>query len=77
MNKKDRKQIEKARQMIQDAKEILEVIKDQELEKYDNLSEGLQQSERGQAFEAHANTLEEIVGNLETAADELNDIENE
>jgi hypothetical protein len=49
-----------------------------EQEKFDNLSEGLQQSEMGQTIEAAANALEEAldaiqeaIGNLEAAVEAI------
>ncbi len=48
MNKQDRKDLEKAVGFIEEAKAIIANIANSEQEKFDNLSEGLQQSEKGQ-----------------------------
>lgn len=74
MNKSRRKQIDNlyslVEQHIQGLAEIatdLESLKDEEREAFDNLSEGLQQSEQGQATEAAADALD----NAYDALDEL------
>jgi hypothetical protein len=43
--------------LLSEAQEIIESIKDGEQEKFDNLSEGLQQTEKGQKFEETVSTL--------------------
>lgn len=67
MNNTTRKELEKAIALIDDAKEIVERIKDEEQEKYDNLSDGLQQSEKGQRFEEIVSTLDDVFSQLEEA----------
>lgn len=67
MNANDRKELQKAIALIEEAKAIIESIGEQEQEKYDNLSEGLQASERGQKFE-------ESAGELSNAAESLDDV---
>lgn len=42
-----------------------------EREKFDNMSDGLQQSENGQLLHDTADTLEEIAGELETASETI------
>lgn len=89
MNAQDRKALNKLSEEIKlligkldDCKGELETIKDGEREKFDNLSEGLQQAERGQAIEQAADALEELfstfeeaLGNLETLTDGLDNLE--
>lgn len=64
MNKKDKMDLALALCSMEEAKAIIENLKNAEQEKFENLSEGLQQSERGQAFETTAQTLEEIFDHL-------------
>lgn len=70
MNRKDRKQLEDLKTRIETAKSVynaeLEVISSElrsmaeaEQEKFENLNEGLQASEQGQAYEANAGSLDE------------------
>jgi hypothetical protein len=72
MNNANRKELEKAIAFIEDAKGIIEQIKDEEQEKFDNLSEGLQQTERGQKFEETASVLDDAFSQLEEAIDNIN-----
>lgn len=69
MNKQDRIELAKALELIQDAQSIIDVIKDSEQDKFDNLSEGLQQTERGQKFEETVSTLDDVISQLEEAMD--------
>lgn len=71
MNKENRKELEKAIALIEDAKEIVEYIKDEEQDKFDNLSEGLQQSEKGQMFEENVSALDDASSQLEEAIDNI------
>lgn len=50
--------LEDYKEVFDDARNMIEEIKDEEQEKFDNLSEGLQQSERGQNLEAAVSALE-------------------
>lgn len=75
MNKNDRKQLAKALDLLEEAKSIIENIKDEEATKFDNLSEGLQASEKGQKFEADADTLDAAVTSIDEAIDGIQGIE--
>ena len=72
MNKDRREQLQSALDLISEAiakrdeaKEIVEACATDERDGFDNLSEGLQQAERGQQMEANADALDEAVSNLE------------
>jgi len=71
MNKENRKELEKAISLIEDAKQIIESIKDDEQDKFDNLPEGLQQSERGEKFEENVSVLDDALSQLEEAIDNI------
>ena len=75
MNKQRRKQIEKAIALMQEALDILENVKDDEQEAFDNMPEGLQGSEKGELMEEIIGYLEDSYGNLETAIEDLGNIE--
>lgn len=78
MNANDRK---KAQQLaeelaalflkLEDIKSEIETLQEAEQEKFDNMSEGLQQSEKGQKIEEAANALSDIVSNVESALVEI------
>ena len=72
MNKKDRKELDKAVGLIDEAKEIIDSVMNGEQEKFDNLSEGLQQSEMGQKLEANVSNLENAIDNLDAGLEEIN-----
>ena len=80
MNKQRRSQIAEALELINEAKEILEEVRDAEQESYDNLPEGLQAAEqesydnlpeglqaaeRGEQMQENVDNLEEFIGYLE------------
>lgn len=78
MNNERRKEIAKLAEQLSeftgkldDIKSEIENFAQEEQEKYDNLSEGLQASERGQSYEAAATALQEAVSNVETIISEL------
>lgn len=73
MNKNDRKELEKALVLLGEAQEIIDAIKDGEQEKFDNLSEGLQQTEKGQKFEETVSTLEDAWNSIDEAVGSLNE----
>ena len=76
MNNARRKQIADAVQRIEEAKTLLEIVRDEEQDAFDNLPEGIQSSERGQKMEAAIasmddaiNDIENIVGDLKMASE--------
>jgi len=75
MNKGDKKRMARAVGFLEEAKAILEELRDAEQEKFDNMSEGLQASERGQAIETAANNLSSAYDDVETALASLEEIE--
>ena len=72
MNKQRRKELARAIALIEEAREILEAVKDEEQEALDNLPESLQQSERGETMEGYIYTMDEMLETLDT--DELQEI---
>lgn len=73
MNKNDRKELEKALALLGEAQEIIDAIKDGEQEKFDNLSEGLQQTEKGQKFEETVLILEDAWNSIDEAVGSINE----
>lgn len=67
MNKHNRSELARAIALLEQAKEIIEAQSAEEQEKFDNLSEGLQQSERGQQMEETAYELENIIEDIEAS----------
>ncbi len=73
MNKKDRKELEKALSLLGYAQEIIDSIKEGEQEKFDNLSEGLQQTEKRQKFEETLSNLEDAWNSIDEAVGIINE----
>lgn len=72
MNKDQRKRLDEALKLLDEANEligqaqgIVEEVAGDERDKFDNMPEGLQASERGQAIEAAADALDEAVSGFD------------
>ncbi len=61
--------VEEYKSVFEDASSAIEELKDEEQEKFDNLSEGLQQSEKGQTIEATVSALETAYDAAQEAAE--------
>ena len=61
MNNERRKKIQKALSLMEQAKDILEEVKEEEQDAFDNLPEGIQGSERGEQMEDNIYNLEEFI----------------
>jgi hypothetical protein len=71
MNKKQRAEIQKYIDAISDAQEHLEELASEEQEKYDNMPESLQSSERGEVYESAASTLTNSAETLSDVVEKL------
>ena len=65
MNKQRRKKLEKSYNLIDEAMEIIEEVRDEEQEAYDNLPESFQNGERGEEMMGYIEMLEEASGYLD------------
>ena len=74
MNKQNRKDIEKLIEKLDEVKTDLEFMQEDEESKYDNLPEGIQDSERGDAMQEAIENIESAVGSIEEAIDSLQEI---
>lgn len=75
MNKTRLKEVKRALGLLEEAQGILESAATDERGEYDDLSERAQESERGQARDAIASSLESALESVEAAAGELGNIE--
>lgn len=80
MNNQRRKQLagaieklEQAVALIEETKETVEFVNEEEQEAYDNMPESLQESERGQTIQENIDKLEDVIFNIESYIDEIND----
>ena len=76
MNRPRRKELNRALELIAEARAIVEAMQEEEQERFDNMPEGLQVSALGEKIEENAGRLEEIAGYLEEQENELEDIIN-
>ena len=67
MNKERRKRLAEAFEKIGEVKEIIESVKDEEQEAYDNLPENFQNGERGEEMQGYIEMLDEAYGYLDYA----------
>ena len=74
MNRKDREELAKAYDLLIEAKEIVELKMNEEQEKFDNLSEGLQNTTRGMIMEEAAAEMDVICDDIEDTANRLIEI---
>lgn len=71
MNAQNRKSISEHVSSLEQLMYDTETLRDEEQEKYDNLSEGLQASENGQAIQTAVDALESALSSLSEAKDYL------
>ena len=66
MNRIRRKELAEIISLIEEARERLEAVRDDEQEAFDNLPESIQYSERGETMEEYISTMEELLDYLDT-----------
>lgn len=71
MNAKRRKELEKVIELIEDAKNKLEALKDEEQEAFDNMPESLQYSEKGERMEEIISNLDDSLSDLESTIENI------
>lgn len=72
MNKQDKKELTKAIKLINDAKAIVEKIKDLQQDRFENLSEEEQDEEKGERLLESAGSLDESLVALDETIDCIN-----
>lgn len=74
MNKSRREGLQMARQLLEQARGMIEIIKDAEQDAFDNLPESLQQTERGEAMECYIAAMEEVCDGIADIGDTIGEI---
>ena len=75
MNNTRRKQLRKeVIELVEIANQALDEIKDEEQEGFDNMPEGLQEGERGEAIEEKVTEMQEIHDELADLINRLHDV---
>lgn len=77
MNTKRREIIERSLALLREAYDDLEMVKNEEEEAYDNMPEGLQESERGEMMQEAIDALDDAMSPLESAIDDLDEVYND
>jgi hypothetical protein len=72
MNKARRAELSEILALIEEARERLEAVRDEEQEAFDNMPESLQYSARGEIMEEYVGIMDEFLDYLDT--DELQNI---
>lgn len=75
MNKQKRKRLSTAKEMISTACGIIEDVRDDEQESYDNLPEGIQESNVGVSMEENIDILTDAIDYLNSAVEEMGRLE--
>lgn len=73
MNKVRRKQLSEVTSILETAKGMLEEIRDDEQDYFDNIPENLQCSEMAEASEEAIDAMDEAIESLESAIESVND----
>lgn len=74
MNKQRRKRLEQAFEKLGEVKDILEEVKEEEQDAYDNLPENFQYGERGEEMQGYIEMIDEAYGYLEDAESVIDQI---
>lgn len=75
MNATRRKLINVALSTLEQVRSDLEGARDEEQEYYDNMPEGLQSGDKGDAAQAAVSSLEDAISNIESAESSLGETE--
>lgn len=67
MNKQKRKRLEKAFDLITQAEEILEEVKADEEDSYDNLPDNFRDGEKGEEMQNYIEMIDEAIGYMQDA----------
>jgi hypothetical protein len=73
MNANRRKQLAEAIAKIEEARTLIEIVRDEEQDAFENMPEGLQSSERGEKMETAVSRMEDSLSELDCIVDALNE----
>ena len=75
MNKLQRKVLDEIVEKLESIRNDLEGLNSEEQDKFDNLPESLQESDRGRALEANADLFGCVVSDIESVINSLSEVE--
>lgn len=67
MNKQKRKRLGEAFDLISQAEEILEEVKEEEEDSYENLPDGFRNGEKGEEMQSYIEMMDEAIGYVQDA----------
>ena len=73
MNAARRKSLAEVTDLLQQAKDLLETVMDEERDAFDNIPESLREGDRGQEMEAGLDSMEDALSEIESAMDQISD----
>lgn len=73
MNNARRNELRKAMELLGQAHDIIESMRDEEQDAFDNMPEGIQYSERGEHMEEMISVMDDALCSLDEIADSMND----
>ena len=74
MNKKDRRELSRALDLLREGTEIVSDLADRELEKFDNLPESLQLAAQGELLSENSEQLQSGADEFESAISEIEEL---
>ena len=74
MNATRRKQLKQAAELLSQAQSIIESVRDDEQDAYDNLPEGIQESERGDTMYENIETLNTMLEDIAGLFDSIDEL---
>lgn len=74
MNKYQRKQLSEIIEKLESIKCEIGEYADEEREKYDNMPESLQDTEKAEVFEQNADDLEEVCDDIDSIIEQIQDV---
>lgn len=74
MNNKQRKQLKALSEQVEEIKQEVEMIRDDEQEKIDNLPDGLIGSSKEDEYQEAVDALEEVISSLEDVIDNFEEV---
>jgi tRNA U34 2-thiouridine synthase MnmA/TrmU len=74
MNKPRRKELQKALELLEQARDIIGAVMEEEQDAYDNLPDGIQDGEQGCNMSDNISDLEDVVDELDSQCENIEDI---
>ncbi len=76
MNKQRRKELEKAVALLGEARAIIESVREEEDEAFDNMPDGIKESEKGEQMADNLDTMDSAIDAIEEQETAIDDIIN-